>query len=93
MNAESEEDSLMGFQDLDWHCHGDLMCSDRHGFYVELGYLDVLTGLADGSVVICELWQQGVLHERSLVHRDFADELRFLQAGEEIRVRPVLSHR
>jgi len=39
VNAELEEDSLVGFEGGEWHYHDDLMCSDRHGFYIELGYL------------------------------------------------------
>ena len=87
INAVREEDSLVGFEGGEWHYHDDLMCSDRHGFHVELEYLDVLTGLADGTVLICEQWVHGELRERSLVHRVYVDEFRYMQDGEEIRVR------
>jgi hypothetical protein len=87
VNAEREEDSFVGFEGGEWHYHDDLQCSDRHGVHVELGYLDVLTGLADGSVLICEEWVHGELRERSLVHRDYVDAFRYMQAGEEIRIR------
>ena len=86
INAAREEDSLVGFEGGEWHYHDDLMCSG-HGFHVVLGYLDVLTGLADGTVLICENWICGELRERSLVHRDFVDEFRYMQDGEEIRIR------
>ena len=89
VNAEREEDSFVGFEGGEWHYHDDLQCSDRHGVHVELGYLDVLTGLADGSVLICEQWVHGELRERSLVHRDYVDEFRYMQEGEEIRIRRV----
>jgi hypothetical protein len=89
INAEREEDSLVGFEDGAWHYHEDLMCSDRHGFHIELGYLDVLTGLADGSVLLCEEWVHGALRDRSLVHRDYVDEFRCMEEGEEIRIRRV----
>jgi len=89
VNAEREEDSLVGFDGGEWHYHDDLMCSDRHGFHIELGYLDVLTGLADGSVLLCEEWVHGALRERLLVHRDYVDEFRYMQEGEEIRIRRV----
>lgn len=92
VNAEREEDSLVGFEDGEWHYHDDLMCSDRHGFHIELGYLDVLTGLADGSVLLCEEWVRGALRERSLVHRDYVDEFRYMEEGEEIRIRRVQVH-
>lgn len=89
VNAEREEDSVVGFEGGEWHYHGDFMCSDRHGFHIELGYLDVLTGLADGSVLLCEKWVHCVLRERSLVHRDYVDEFRYMEKGEEIRIRRV----
>ena len=91
VNAEREEDSLVGFEGGEWHYHDDFMCSDRHGFHIKLGYLDVLTGLADGSVLLCEQWIHGVRGERSLVHRDYVDEFLYMQNGEEIRIRSVSS--
>jgi hypothetical protein len=85
----NEDDNLIGFEGTQWHTHDDLMFSDRHGFYVELSYLDLVSGLADGTVLVCELWLHGELADRWLVHRDFVDEFRYLQNGEEIRIRSV----
>ena len=93
VNAEREEDSLIGFEGGEWHYHDDLMCSDRHGFHIELGYLDVLTGLGDGEVLLCEQWVRGELRERSLVHRDYVDEFRYIEEDEEIRIRRIPSLR
>jgi hypothetical protein len=90
-NAEREEDCLMGFAESSWHTHGALMCSDLHGFNIELDYLDVVAGLADGTVLICELWVRGELSDRWLVHRDYVNEFGYLQDGDEIRIRPVSS--
>lgn len=87
INAELEEDSLIGFEGGGWHYHDDLTCWNGHGSSIELDYFDVLTGLADGSVLICERWADGQLHERTLVHRDYVNEFRFLRVGEEIRIR------
>jgi len=86
VNADREDDSLVGFEGGQWHFHGDLVCSDGRS-KVELGYLDLLTGLADGTVLICESWVGGELRDRSLVHRDLVDGFRFLEPGEEIRFR------
>jgi hypothetical protein len=87
VTADEEEDAFIGFEDVGWHFHGDLPCSDRHGFCKEVGYLDILIGLADGTILTCEVWRQGVMEMRSLVHRDFVDEFRFLQEEDEVRVR------
>lgn len=83
------DDSLVGFEGTGWHAQDGLTCSDRHGSYVELSYLELVSGLAGGTVLVCELWLRGELADRWLVHRDFVDECRFLQDGEEIRIRPV----
>ncbi len=52
-------------------------------------YLDVVSGLADKTVLICELWAHGKMTDRWLVHRDYIDEFRHLQDGDEIRIRPA----
>ena len=77
-NATNEDDNLIGFEGTQWHTHDGLTCSDRHGFYVELRYLDLVSGLADGTILVCELWVRGELSDRWLVHRDFVDECRHL---------------
>jgi len=89
LNWPDEDDCLMGISGTDWHTHGSLTCADRHGHYVELTYLDVLTGLADGTVLLCELWRSDGLADRWIGHKDFLDDFRYMEKGEEIRVRPV----
>lgn len=88
-NVPQDDDCLIGFEGTQWHTHDGLTCANQHGCYVELTYLDVVSGLANGTVLICELRTRGELTDRWLVHRDFVDEFRFLQDGEEIRIRPV----
>ena len=90
VNAERDDDCLIGFEGTPWHYHDDLLCSDRHGNYIRLGYLDVVSGLADGTVLLCERWVHGTLEDRGLVHRDYVDEFRHMDANEEIRVRPAI---
>jgi hypothetical protein len=89
----NENDNLIGFEGTPWHTHDGLTCSDRHGFYIELSYLDLVSGLADGTLLVCERWSQGELADRWIVHRDFVDEFRYLQNGEEIRIRSVARKR
>tara|TARA_R110002073_G_C9406615_1_gene574984 strand:- start:663 stop:1091 length:429 start_codon:yes stop_codon:yes gene_type:complete len=88
-NAPDEDDNLIGFEGTPWHSHDGLMCVDSHGIYVELNYLDLVSGLADGTVLICESWVRGAIEDRWLVPRDFVDECRHMKDGEEIRIRPV----
>ena len=70
---------------------GELEYVDRRGRVADLGYLDVLTGLVDGSVLVCERVLAGRITDRWLVHRDGVDEFAGLHAGEEIRVRRIAS--
>lgn len=88
-NLPKSSDSLVGFEGFGWHFHGDLPCADKRGFGVELSYLDIITGLADGSVLVCEVVEDGRIRERWLVHRDYNDEIGRLEAGQEIRVRRI----
>jgi hypothetical protein len=87
VNAEREADCLIGFEDTPWHCHDDLQLSDAHGRYVDVSYREIAPALVRGELLICELWKDGTLKERSLIHRDCNDELRFMKPGEEIRIR------
>jgi hypothetical protein len=86
-NSESEKDCLVAFEGTPWHCHGDFQFSDRHGYFLELSYLDVIKGLGAGSILLCEQWNSGVLRDRWLVHRDYIDEFRYMVEGEDIRIR------
>jgi hypothetical protein len=86
-NAEREEDCLVGFSDTPWHAHGDLMFADARGHAVELGPLDILSGLSAGEVLLCERDLQGAIVDRWLVHRQYNDEFGHLDHGERIIVR------
>jgi len=87
INYEKEEDCLIGFRESEWHFHGTIEFCGSRGYHIEMDYLDILIGLKDGKVLICEQWKKGVLTERSLVHSEFNDEFKYLEADEEIRVR------
>jgi hypothetical protein len=87
-NAENDEDCLIGFRGTPWHTHDDLTF-DGHGHYIELSYLDMLSGLKDGRVLVCERLIEDRLVDRWLIHRDYNDELKDMDAGEQIIVRRV----
>lgn len=88
-NLQDENDSLIGFLNTPWHNHGNIMFSGKDGNYTEMDYLDILEGLKKGTVLICEILLENELKDRYLVHRDYFDELMFIQAGEEIRLRRI----
>ena len=86
-NEEREEDCLIGFLGMAWHTHDDLMFVDARGNYVNLDYLNLLTGLKEGRVLVCEREMQGRTLDRWLVHSEYNDEFKYLEEGERIIVR------
>jgi len=91
-NAEREEDCLVAFDGTPWHTHDVFLFSDGRGYYTEMDYLDVVSGLKDGRILVCERWLESRLIDRWLIHRDFNDEFKYMDAGEEVRVcRPAVA--
>jgi hypothetical protein len=89
-NAEREEDCLVGFDGTPWHTHDVFMFADCRGHYTEMNYLDVVSGLKNGVILICEHWLDERLLDRCLIHGAFNDAFTNMNAGEEIRVRRSL---
>jgi hypothetical protein len=89
-NAEREEDCLVGFRDVPWHFHDDIIFMDGQGNYIELNYLDLLISLKEGQVLICEMQADGRIADRWLVHREYDDELsdqlKYLRENEQILI-------
>jgi hypothetical protein len=86
-NAEREEDCLICFLGTPWHTHDNLMFADASGNCVELDYLNLLTGLKEGRVLVCELEVKGQTVDRWLIHCEYNDEFRYLKEDERIIVR------
>lgn len=86
-NAEREEDCLIGFLGTPWHTHDNLMFVDARGNYVKLDYLNLLTGLTEGRVLVCERAMEGRTVDRWLIHREYNDEFKYLEEGEQVIVR------
>ena len=85
-NAEREEDCLIGFLGMPWHTHDNLMFADARGNYVELDYINLLAGLKEGRVLVCERVMEGRTVDRWLVHSECNDELKYIEEGEQIIV-------
>jgi hypothetical protein len=91
-NAKRDEDCLVAFDGTPWHTHDVFVFVDGRGYYTEMDYLDVVSGLKDGRILVCERWLGGRLVDRELIHRDFNDEFKYMDEKEEVRVRrPVIS--
>jgi len=85
-NAEREQDCLIGFLGMPWHTHDNLMFADARSD-IELDYLDLLTGLKEGRVLVCDREVGGRTVDRWLVHNEYNDEFKYLEEGERIIVR------
>jgi hypothetical protein len=91
-NLEPDDDCVVGFEGTPSHTHGAFTFVDGRGHYVEMDYLEVIAGLADGRILVCERSKLGAIVDRWLIHRDYNDEFKHLVFGEQIRVwRPTLS--
>jgi hypothetical protein len=86
-NAEREEDCLIGFLGTPWHTHDNLTFADAHGNYAELDYLNLLTALKAGQVLVCEREVKGRIVDRRLVHFEYNNEFKYLEDDERIIVR------
>jgi hypothetical protein len=88
-NGENDECGLMGFPGTLWHVHGDgdLTFGGPWGRYIELDILNLLNGLRDGTVLICEHHSEGKLVDRWLTRNEYNDEFKYLPPGDSIIVR------
>ncbi|MBV1872531.1 MAG: hypothetical protein KUG83_08295 [Gammaproteobacteria bacterium] len=86
-NIDGGTDSLVGFRDAPSHSHGDMMFSGPEGRYIEMPYVDIISEIRKGKVLVCELHNSGILKDRFLVHKDLVDEFKYMEPGDEIRVR------
>jgi hypothetical protein len=86
-NAEADQDCLIGFLGTPWHTHGDLMFADARGYCIESDYLELVVALKEGRVLVCELFDNGRIMDRWLIHRDYNDEFKYMEESEQIVVR------
>jgi hypothetical protein len=85
-NAEQDVNCLVGFNGTPWHVHDGFTFVDGRGNYIEMDYLDVISGLADGRVLVCERAKLNQVTDRWLVHKDHNDEFQHMERGEHITV-------
>jgi hypothetical protein len=85
-NAKADEDCAIGFEDTPWHVHDELIFVDPHGNYVEMSYLEMLDGLADGQLLICEMRASGEINDRWLIHCMYNDVFKGVLPNEELKV-------
>ena len=88
-NSDKEEDCLVGFEGTPWHTHDDFQFADHHGYHISMNYFDVVAAIPEGKILVGELWNCDRLVDRWLIHRDYVDEFRHMEEGDEVRIRRV----
>ncbi len=90
-NSANEADCLITFDGNDkWHTHDEFLFY-ANGKQIERTYFDVIAGIPSGEILVAELWNNGQLEDRWLVHKDFVDEFQNMEKGDEIRIRRMPS--
>ena len=84
-NLPDEEDTILGFKGTPWHSHGKLMLMLDEASCVEFDELDILQGIKDGDIVVGERYLNTMIQDRWLAHKKEAVDVRYIEAGEEIR--------
>ncbi len=86
-NFRDEEDTLIGFRGTPWHAHGTLTLMRRDGSYAAFDELDIIQGLRDGNLVLLEMYLNGELRDRWIIHKEERVDVQDITPSEEIRVR------
>jgi hypothetical protein len=85
-NLVDEGDTLVGFDTTAWHSHGVVQFTTGFTTYVECDELDILVGLGSGALVVVSQYLKGELTDRWIAHKDEPLDLKYIEAGEELRV-------
>ena len=84
--SDKDPDGMVQFEGTPWHSHGYFTFTDSHGYETEMSYFDVVSGLAEGRILVCEKWNRGQLADRWLDHQDYVGPFRFMKEGDEVRI-------
>lgn len=58
-NIENEDDNVFGFQGTPWHSHDKLILTTENNSYIELKDIEIIEGIQDGTILLCEQYQSG----------------------------------
>jgi len=86
-NLRDEEDTVSGIKGTPLHTHGKLTLMTGDSTYIELDELDVLQGIKNGDILINERYIDKELSDRWLSHKEEKMDLKYIQPGEELRVK------
>lgn len=86
LNYPDDDDTLVAFEGTSWHAHGVMHFVTRSGSRIACDELEILVGLSVGELLVASQYMLGKLADRWLAHRDEPVDVRYIAAGEEIRV-------
>jgi hypothetical protein len=85
-NLVDEGDTLVGFDGTPWHSHGLVQFTTGSATYIECDEFDILVGLGSGELIVVSQYLKGELVDRWIAHRDEPFDLKYIEAGEELRI-------
>lgn len=85
-NIDSD-DCLIEFEGTPWHFHDDIQFSDSRGYYIDVTYLDLIIEIAQGKILVGELWENEKIKDRHLIHSEYNDEFKYMQPDEKIIIK------
>ncbi len=82
-----EDDCIIGFEGTPWHFHGDIQFCDGRGYYLDVNYIDIITEIINGTILVCENWMNDKLEDRYLIHNELNDEFKYMRPTEKIIIK------
>ena len=89
VNINQGADTFLGFRDCPWHTQGALRLVTGDATHVEYAPEALVQALVAGEVLVVSQYVGGRVRNRWLTHRAEPLDLRYVEAGEELRVCPI----
>jgi len=78
---------LVGFEGTPWHSHDAVQFLAGESTWLQCDELEILIALRSGELVIVSQFVGGSLRDRWIAHRGEPLDVRYIEPGEELRVR------
>lgn len=85
-NTDGGKDTYLGFKELPWHSHGNLLLIVSDTAHIEYFPEELIEAIASGDVLVVSQFLGDELNDRWLVHRDEKQDVRYLEPTEELRI-------
>ena len=86
LNLVNENDTLVGFDGTPWHSHDIVQFMTGSNTYIECDELEIIIGLISGELLIVSQYLNSALTDRWIMHKDEPLELKYIAAGEELKI-------